>query len=549
MPKKHPPVKRLFRLLITLLSFLLLLFELQSCKKMDIDTYSNSHDKKFIERFFTPKNTNNEKVNRIIRILKLENERTGFVGRLPNNCGFPVWEKFLLQKQHFASKNAEDSLSELIILPLTVNNENLSAIIIASGSENGGYIITCNTTNDQLYELCNYVNQDHIEAERMLGVFMFMENHTFETTSFFQIPKDFFPSVRADTLNNGTRAIEIAPATPDSVQDPSGFVGLACWIAQGPNCNCADPSNCDWHSGCPSCSIMICEPVIGPGTSGPGYPGGSGNPPTPPGGPGPGGSGGGGGGGGNNPPGGGGCTNNFERAWYSYIIMPENPCGPVPPPTEPDVILDPCSQALLLQSNVPFRNMLQNLKNHCNNTTDETEYGFIYDYTTFNNAPSIALDPVTGVTGEKEINFKTNALLDGFAHNHYTNSLSIFSPKDIWSLCNVFNDEFIRSNGSFTISLVTASGTQYLLMIENLTKFTTFAASFNSADYKGFEIMYNTLYHIRESKTNNENEIGFLRFLNENKSGLKLFRGNSSFTEWTPLNLNGNNIVITASCI
>lgn len=60
-----------------------------ACKKSGFNN-EVLHDRGFAEKFFETRVLVNDDVTRVIEILKTENERTGFVSKLPANCGLPV---------------------------------------------------------------------------------------------------------------------------------------------------------------------------------------------------------------------------------------------------------------------------------------------------------------------------------------------------------------------------------------------------------------------------------------------------------------------------
>jgi hypothetical protein len=248
---------------------------------------------------------------------------------------------------------------------------------------------------------------------------------------------------------------------------------------------------------------------------------------------------GGGGTGGSNP-----CPNRINTTWYN--IIPPSPCDPPPPPTNPpDTILNPCIFASTLGTNIYFKEMMQTLKNHSDNHNDTTEHGYTYEFTS---TGPLLLDVHTGVPGKKEINIQFDYQRDGVAHNHFVNSLSIFSPDDLWSMCSVFNVGNVKNVNTFTLPLVTASGTQYVLMIENLTKFRLWAQKFTTGDFAILKDFYTWGAKIKETNSILQNEQKFLLYLIKQKAGLKLFRGNNTFTQWIPITVDENNIVITVPC-
>src|SRR5204862_6246913 len=133
--KRNPQKTSLVFISIILLSFMLLLQ--QSCKKTDNAFNNPVHEIDFSKKFFETKEPPTEAIATIIEKLKKENERTGFVNKLPAHCGLPVWDK-LLQNQAVNSNQATQAASSLIqvadaggdtliIIPLTENSKELSS--------------------------------------------------------------------------------------------------------------------------------------------------------------------------------------------------------------------------------------------------------------------------------------------------------------------------------------------------------------------------------------------------------------------------------------
>ena len=296
--------------------------------------------------------------------------------------------------------------------------------------------------------------------------------------------------------------------------------------------------NCPIGGGWTSCTST------GGGGGGGGWP----IPPTPGGGSSPGGGGGGSGGGTGNPtpptpP----CP--FQKAWYSIIPEFPNPCPPPPPSPPPsDTLLNPCDHAATLGNNNAFKEMLQDLKNYCNDPNENREHSWFYKHTPNDGLYKTSIVGEDGVKGLPDIEIYEP--LDGMAHSHFANSLSIFSPDDLWSLCNTFNKKLMLDSSKFTLPLVTAEGSQYMLMIENVTKFRVWAQKFTQGDLRLFKYLYEgPAIGIKESNTVEQNEKKFLKYIKSNGgAGLKVFRGNSSFTSWDAIGLDINNNVITVTC-
>jgi hypothetical protein len=144
---------------------------------------------------------------------------------------------------------------------------------------------------------------------------------------------------------------------------------------------------------------------------------------------------------------------------------PEPP--PPPPPLIQDTLLNPSAYADTIETDIFFRNIPQDLKNDSDNRSDTSEHVWLYEKP----PGGYLIDTFSGPHGQRGINIDLPFPVSGIAHNHFINSLSIYSPEDLWTICTASNLKLMKDSSKFTFPLVTAQSTQYLLMIENLTKF------------------------------------------------------------------------------
>jgi hypothetical protein len=198
---------------------------------------------------------------------------------------------------------------------------------------------------------------------------------------------------------------------------------------------------------------------------------------------------------------------------------------------------------------------MQELKD---STNSNREFGYLMfkdNAGVFGNSP---LGLIAGPENHLSLgDFYNNIKLDCIAHSHFntntdsTRGLSVFSPDDLWTMCDAFNIGNVDNPATFSMALVTKNGTQYLLKIENLTKFRAWASKLTQGNFEIFKDLYGgPALGIKPTNTNEVNEKRFLQYLKSNQgSGLKLFSGNATFTEWTPKGLDANNNVITVPCI
>lgn len=79
------------------------------------------------EAFFSLPRGANDTVQKIVLLLRNYNDKHDFVSSLPANAGLPVWEKLMIKREaNSVARNDGDS-AEIIYIPLTSNNENLSS--------------------------------------------------------------------------------------------------------------------------------------------------------------------------------------------------------------------------------------------------------------------------------------------------------------------------------------------------------------------------------------------------------------------------------------
>ena len=178
--------------------------------------------------------------------------------------------------------------------------------------------------------------------------------------------------------------------------------------------------------------------------------------------------------------------------------------------------------------------------------SDTKEHGYTYK---MNSSTGIDETAITGLDGDKYIDVAVNEKIDGFMHSHYTNSLSVFSAGDIFAMATIYVEDLMVNPKTFTVGVVTANGTQYILMIDDLAKFHTFSTSLlanQTADT--YEYTYSKIYGITESRSNNANEKAFMQYIEQNNSGLKLFKGNGSFDEWKPKKVDEYGFIVNDPC-
>lgn len=196
---------------------------------------------------------------------------------------------------------------------------------------------------------------------------------------------------------------------------------------------------------------------------------------------------------------------------------------------------NPCDSVNKLVNNAEFNAKLDILKAK---TSENREYAYYYNNATANEINETELiGPINQLSIEMCIpaNFK----LSGVMHNHFfksDTSVSIFSIDDIAGLISLFRNGSIDNPYGFSYTLASPGGSQYMLKIGDLNKFSNFAQSFENRYF--LESMF-ARYPILQDKTgqNNsaQNETNFLRIIQGAFSGLKLFKKPQNSTSWQPL--------------
>lgn len=179
----------------------------------------------------------------------------------------------LLEKMAVLNIPGGDEEKKELLIPLTNRKGFLSGVLVALRNEKSEDFIFTLYTDKQLYEIVHSKEADMKTAQKMLHLFMFMDNQTFGTTLFRNIPAKFF-SKRGE------------PKNPDENKNvhyrlagPLGGIEFweICILVHTPeSCTCSNggpenPEGCyDWQEGCADCSDEYCEWgfTVGSGTEG-----------------------------------------------------------------------------------------------------------------------------------------------------------------------------------------------------------------------------------------------------------------------------------------
>jgi hypothetical protein len=212
-----------------------------------------------------------------------------------------------------------------------------------------------------------------------------------------------------------------------------------------------------------------------------------------------------------------------ERIECTYV---GGSSGGYNPPNNNNNIITPCTQVQNLANSSVFQSKMQDLNNK---TTEIYEAAYImrngeYHY-------------VQGSDYMFEMSLPINNMnpADGYLHSHPSGTLSIFSASDIKAIYDGWVTLGINNLETFTAGVVTASGTTYILKVENKTTFMNFASANlkYQNNFDAFEGWY-LLYGITPENSEVTVETGFMQLINNQfNTGLKLFKGNvQNFSQW-----------------
>lgn len=206
----------------------------------------------------------------------------------------------------------------------------------------------------------------------------------------------------------------------------------------------------------------------------------------------------------------------------------------------------PCFKIKAIGMKDKTKSLMSNLKGKTNLTS---EHGFLLNQ----QGNTINETAVQGNPGTGEIEFNVNAPINGFIHSHYGGLLSVFSPYDIFMIAQLYKQGLIADMNSFIAGVVTASDTQYIMIIDDPVKFGAFAANlfegnaFDEVVLKNYEFVYD-LFGIDYDKTVTNNEKGFYNYLEKNNTGLKIFKGDNNMQNWGLLVKDSNGNVTPQNC-
>lgn len=222
------------------------------------------------------------------------------------------------------------------------------------------------------------------------------------------------------------------------------------------------------------------------------------------------------------------------------------PQGPTPP--------TPCKTITTVGKHIRTKTLLGDLRTKSTEVDLDGKYKETSYTLTSNTDGSITEQPYIGIPGTNEMKFSLSNQIDGYIHNHNPGGFSIFSPHDLASLSLMYKMGKIKDINSFVFGVVTTAGTQYIITIENSAAFGNFASNFvaNGQINESYVKQLDEKYYMNGITTGNNNitgnEAGLLNILQQSNSGLKILKGDSTFSNWNIIQKGSNDQIIKTNC-
>lgn len=198
---------------------------------------------------------------------------------------------------------------------------------------------------------------------------------------------------------------------------------------------------------------------------------------------------------------------------------------------------NPCDNADTLAKKADFISRMDSLKLLANQQY-ETGYFFVKNLDGTN-----TYTKQSGALNSASIQPNLTNSISGYMHNHYSSLLSIFSGSDLRQMYDWLKKGKLSDPSTFTMSLVTADSTTYMMQIDDILKFQHFGQKWMNDDliFHFFESQYMGRYNISQTGNRNNYLSGFLRMLDEYNTGIKFFSGDySTFSNWSPKKYESN---------
>jgi hypothetical protein len=360
-----------------------------------------------------------------ISILEAYNTQTNFIAQMPDQKGMPIWDKMQV---------VDTETTTGLMIPLSYDNETMSSILFATLDERNEITGVKDYDNALLKNIVYDERIDLNFREQMFRTFMHMDNHTFGTERFTNIPNDLFKGLKYDNENG---RIWIKDFNISSVQVVPNETAKFLYIEDcGPVWSCKNHetwSNCDhcaacFTTGCGYTVIWIPDESF-PGS--PSFPGGAG--------------GGGGGTPGSGTPPKDPCTFNAE---VFYRMLSGCSGGGVNP--DLDLTDDPCLETQALLNNPKAQQAIADVTVQAKKAAldiNEGEIGRIEKNGEFYPAD---------VSDDHHVTFNDITGAKGIYHSHTFNGAKMHSPPDIFSIFNFAKEQSSTNHGDAYVGMIGA---------------------------------------------------------------------------------------------
>ena len=237
-------MKRILQLL-TPISFLFFF----SCQKSSYDYLKNEHAQAAQDmavKFFSFDGKLDTATKILFKEIKQRNETYNFVNGFSKTNGLPVWNKSLVMNS--------DNHDTIVYVPLVKNKtRQISGFIKAVINNN----ITISSFRANEYLNYPFSSNGVFSADHFVALLLFFEKSVFFNERFIITNPKLF-NVLQSVENTKEREIKLLKSNIGNSHARATCDLLTLdmtWIEARPdNCNCLDPNNCDWASGCVICS-------------------------------------------------------------------------------------------------------------------------------------------------------------------------------------------------------------------------------------------------------------------------------------------------------
>lgn len=233
---------------------------------------------------------------------------------------------------------------------------------------------------------------------------------------------------------------------------------------------------------------------------------------------------------------------------YQNCNNPSSGGTPTSPPKP-----TPCETIQKVGKNAKTKTLMGGLKTKSTEVDPTTGKYKETGYALTENGGAVTEQEYVGLGGTDEIKLSITNSIDGYIHNHNPSGFSVFSPYDLATLSLMYTSGKIKDLNSFVFGVVTAKGTQYMITIDDSAAFSTFANKFLTGgmldDKKIRDIDTDFMMSGINQGTNLAgNEAGMLHYFGVNNSGLKVMKGNATFSNWQQIEKGLNDQIIATPC-